>query len=214
MGAAVNRILDIRARGTSAAEARGPHRTAAGENVRVVSWGIIVEHAIAFVDVHYHATDATAACVIAHRWTDAAPTEVAVVSVADIAPYAPGRFYERELPCLLAVLERLRTAVEVIVVDGYVILDEHGTAGLGGHLHARLGGEKAVVGVAKTAFRGSGFATAVLRGTSLRPLYVTAMGMEVEHAARLVASMHGDHRIPTLLGLVDRLARGTVPADP
>jgi deoxyribonuclease V len=172
---------------------------------------------IAIVDVGYGgpqsrlpAPEALAACVVARGWTDAEPLEVQVVTVGEVRPYAPGRFYERELPCVLAVLERLRTAVEVIVVDGYVILDEHGTPGLGGHLHARLGGEKAVVGVAKTAFRGSGFATAVLRGTSLRPLYVTAMGMEVEPAARLVERMHGDHRIPTLLGLVDRLARGLV----
>jgi deoxyribonuclease V len=159
------------------------------------------------------ASEALAACVVAQRWADAEPIEVKVVTVGEVRPYEPGRFYERELPCVLAVLERLRTAVEVIVVDGYVILDEQGSPGLGGHLHAHLGPGKAMVGVAKTAYRGSTFATAVLRGASRRPLYVTAMGMEVEPAARLVASMHGSHRIPTLLGLVDRLARGVVSAD-
>ena len=169
---------------------------------------------VAIVDVGYGdreaagGPEALAACVVAQRWTDAEPVEVRVAPVADVRPYAPGRFYERELPCLRAVLERLHTAVAVIVVDGYVVLDEHGTPGLGGHLHAALGGRTAVIGVAKTAFRGSGFATPVLRGTSARPLYVTAMGLPVEHAARLVAGMHGEHRIPTLLGLVDRLARG------
>jgi deoxyribonuclease V len=167
----------------------------------------------AFVDVHYHEPNATAACVVAHGWTDATPAEVAVVAVPGVAPYAPGRFFERELPCLLAVLGRLRTEVEAVVVDGYVILDEHGTPGLGGHLHGCYGGRRAVLGVAKTAYRGSGFATPVTRGSSMRPLWVTAKGMEVEHAARLVASMHGSHRIPTLLGLVDRLARGLVSAD-
>jgi deoxyribonuclease V len=155
---------------------------------------------------------ALAACVVARRWTDAAPIETRVVAVAEVRPYAPGRFYERELPCVLAVLERLRTAVAVIVVDGYVVLDEHGTPGLGGHLHAALGGHTPVVGVAKTAYRGSAFATPVLRGTSRRPLYVTAMGLPVEHAARLCAGMHGEHRLPTLVGLVDRLARGLVAA--
>jgi deoxyribonuclease V len=157
---------------------------------------------------------ALAACVVAQRWGDAEPVESCAVTVADVRPYTPGRFFERELPCLLAVLERLRTAVEAIVVDGYVVLDEHGTPGLGGHLHAALGGDTIVIGVAKTAYRGSGFAKPVLRGASVRPLHVTAMGIEVEHAVRLVAGMHGDHRIPTLLGLVDRLARGLVPADP
>jgi deoxyribonuclease V len=65
-----------------------------------------------------------------------------------------------------------------------------------------------VVGVAKTAFQGSTFATPVTRGTSARPVFVTARGMDVAEAARLVAAMHGPHRIPTLLGRVDRLARG------
>lgn len=175
---------------------------------------------LAIVDVGYGdpgaapaaPAEALAACVVAQGWTDGAPMEARVVPVADVRPYAPGRFYERELPCVLAVLERVRTAVAVVVVDGYVTLDEHGTPGLGGHLHAALGGRTPVIGVAKTAFRGSGFATPVLRGTSARPLYVTAMGIEVEHAARLVAGMHGEHRIPTLLGLVDRLARGLAAA--
>lgn len=163
---------------------------------------------LAIVDVGYGEHQAQAACVVAGGWADAEPVETQVVTVGDIQPYAPGRFYERELPCVLAVLERLRTAVEVVVVDGYVVLDEHGTPGLGGHLHARLGGRSIVVGVAKTAYRGSEFAVAVRRGTSLRPLYVTAAGIEVEHAARLVEGMHGAHRIPTLLGLVDRATRG------
>jgi len=87
---------------------------------------------------------ALAACVVARGWTDAAPIEARVVTVAEVRPYAPGRFYERELPCVLAVLERLRTPVGAIVVDGYVVLDEHGTPGLGGHLHAALGGRTPV----------------------------------------------------------------------
>ncbi len=156
--------------------------------------------------------EALAACVVARRWTDAEPIETRVVTVSDVRPYTPGRFYERELPCVLAVLEGVQAAIAAVVVDSYVTLDEHGTPGLGGHLHAALGGRTPVIGVAKTAYRGSGFATAVLRGTSVRPLWVTAMGVSVEHAARLVVGMHGDHRIPTLLGLVDRLARGLVHA--
>jgi len=66
-----------------------------------------------------------------------------------------------------------------------------------------------VVGVAKSAFAGAA-AAEVLRGTSARPLYVTAVGTERAAAAAGVQSMHGDHRIPTLLGRVDALARGRV----
>lgn len=167
---------------------------------------------LAIVDVGYgeDSPPALAACVVAQRWDDPSPIEVAVATIDEVRPYTPGRFYERELPCVLAVLDRLRTPVQAIMVDGYAILDEHGTPGLGKHLHAALGAMRPVVGVAKTAYRGSGFATPVLRGTSQRPLYVTAIGIDVELAAQRVRSMHGPYRIPTLLGLVDHLARGLV----
>ena len=67
---------------------------------------------------------------------------------------------------------------------------------------------------AKNPYRGSGFATPVLRGGSKSPLFVTAAGMDVAEAARHVEGMHGKHRIPTLLGWVDRLAAGDPPAWP
>ncbi len=46
----------------------------------------------------------------------------------------------------------------------------------------------------------------ILRGGSARPLYVTATERVAELADR-VRTMHGAHRIPTLLAEVDRLAR-------
>jgi deoxyribonuclease V len=128
--------------------------------------------------------------------------------IAAVKPYRPGAFYERELPCITAVLARVRTPLRAVVVDGYVELDDRGSPGLGAHLHAHLGGAVAVVGVAKTAFRGAAFARAVLRGASRTPLFVTSRGIDVADAARLVQQMHGPHRIPTLLARADRLARG------
>lgn len=64
-----------------------------------------------------------------------------------------------------------------------------------------------VVGIAKTAFRGSPMAVAIQRPSSQRPLFVTSVGIELEEAAELVRQMHGPWRIPTLLGHADRLAR-------
>jgi deoxyribonuclease V len=162
---------------------------------------------LAVVDVQYAAGGATAACVVAAAWTDAAAIEERVERIAQVAPYRPGAFYERELPCLLAVLAAVKTPVRIVVVDGYVTLDE-GRPGLGAHLHERLGGGVAVVGVAKTAYRGAAFATPVERGGSARPLFVTARGIDAAEAARLVALMHGEHRRPTLLARADQLARG------
>lgn len=162
----------------------------------------------ACVDVQYHTTEAVAACVVFREWTDERADREFVVRVPSPAAYEPGRFYVRELPCLLAVLGPLRTSLDLVVIDGYVWLDADGQRGLGAHLHKALGGNVPVVGVAKTAFAGSGFALAVLRGASRRPIYVTAAGIEAEAAADHVRSMHGAHRIPTLLARVDRLARG------
>ncbi len=163
---------------------------------------------LAILDVQYTGDEARAAVVVAVRWTEKAAIEEHVTLVQDVLPYQPGAFFERELPCLLAVLALVQAEVRAIVIDGYVELDEHGKPGLGGHLHAHYNGAIPVVGVAKTAFRGSAFATPVLRGTSRHPLFVTSRGIDVARAADLVKRMHGAHRIPTLLQRTDHLARG------
>lgn len=162
---------------------------------------------VAFTDVQYEGEGARAACVVA-PWTAATATEEHVVDVATVKPYRPGAFYERELPCLLAVLAAVRAPLAAIVVDGYVVLDDAGAAGLGAHLHDALERKTPVVGVAKTKFRDATFAIEVFRGQSRTPLYVTARGIDAQAAARLVTSMHGPHRVPTLLTRVDHLARG------
>lgn len=173
---------------------------------------------IAIVDVDYSdpqpGAAATAACVVAERWTDGVPIETHAAPIKTVQPYAPGRFFERELPCLLAVLPRVGAPIDVVVIDGYVILDGAGAPGLGAHLHAALQGRYPVVGVAKSQFGDGSFATPVLRGSSRQPLWITAIGMDVQEAARHVVSMHGPYRIPTLLTWVDRLAAGDPPAWP
>jgi deoxyribonuclease V len=103
-----------------------------------------------------------------------------------------------------AVLATAAT-LDVLVIDGYVDLDPHGRPGLGAHVHDHVG--IPVIGVAKTAFRAAAHAAVVRRGTALRPLYVTAVGVPVEEAADLVAGMAGRHRIPVALRRADRLAR-------
>lgn len=169
---------------------------------------------VAILDVDYHGVGATAACVVAERWTDGVPIETHVAQLARVEPYAPGRFFERELPCLVAVLPRVTVPLDAVVIDGYVFLDATGTPGLGAHLHAHLGGRVAVVGVAKTRYGAGDFATSVLRGRSSNPLFVTSVGLDVAEAARRVEGMHGPFRIPTLLTWVDRLAAGDPPGWP
>jgi deoxyribonuclease V len=153
---------------------------------------------------------AMAAAVLFERWSDGAASRERVVRVDGVKPYVSGRFFERELPCLLAVLEAVRAdgaVIDGVIVDGYVWLAE-GRAGLGAHLFTALGERVPVVGVAKTAFDGAaGVQSEVLRGQSKKPLLVTSAGIERSVAASCVKGMAGEHRVPTLLARVDRLCR-------
>jgi deoxyribonuclease V len=160
---------------------------------------------LACVDVDYREAGAVAAAIVFLDWSSAFALEEHVVTIDAVAPYRPGAFYERELPCILAVLRRSRGPIGVVVVDGYVWLGED-RPGLGAHLHAALGGETPVIGVAKSPFPGAP-AVALLRGDSQRPLYVSAVGVDLVNAADNIRRMHGAHRLPTLLKQVDGLCR-------
>jgi deoxyribonuclease V len=168
---------------------------------------------LACLDVDYRDSGAVAACLLFDDWTAAAPGAEVVVPIAEVAPYQPGKFYLRELPCLLAVLAAAPSRPEIVLVDGYVWLGDD-EPGLGAHLYEALGRKVAVVGVAKTRFARATAACDIRRGKSHSPLHVTAAGMDLSEAARHVKEMHGPHRIPTLLKRVDRLCRDWAPAAP
>ena len=123
---------------------------------------------------------------------------------ARVTPYRPGEFYLRELPPLRAVLAGLG-GLGLLVVDGYADLDPDGRPGLGAHVHAEFG--IPVIGVAKSRFRTATHAVPVQRGSSVRPLFVTAAGMPAADAADLVRRMAGRYRLPDALRRVDTLAR-------
>jgi deoxyribonuclease V len=156
------------------------------------------------VDVHYIGKGARAAAVSIRNWASSDVLAVRTAWVDDVPPYEPGRFFVRELPPLRAVLSQFGP-VAVVVIDGFVDLDPAGRPGLGRHLYEAVG--VPVVGVAKTRFRGADHACAVRRGTAIRPLIVTSVGLPVEEAAVHVASMAGRFRVPDVLRLVDRIAR-------
>ena len=167
-----------------------------------------MQRLLAALDVSYRGDgSAVSAAVLFAEWTDATPTAELTALVPSVAEYAPGRFFLRELPCLLAVIDRLDARPRAIVVDGYVFLGPE-RPGLGAHLYDALAGSVPVVGVAKRPFRGA-FAVPVQRGRSARPLYVTSAGLSAEEAAAHVRAMHGEHRIPTLLRRVDALCRAS-----
>lgn len=170
---------------------------------------------MAFLDVNYKGNGARAACVLAASWEADAPISTYVRDIASVEPYQSGSFFRRELPCLVSVLALLPSLPDIVVVDGYVWLSSLARPGLGAYLYDALGRTKPVVGIAKTAFAGTDHCPAVvpvLRGTSVKPLFVTAVGMDPEIAAHAVHRMAGKYRIPELLRIADHLSKGLVSA--
>ena len=150
----------------------------------------------------YYGAQATTAAVLFEKWSDVVPLATHLSHCQQMGEYRSGSFFLRELPSLLQALQTLEASL--IVVDGYVNLGS--SPGLGWHLHQALGQKCPIVGVAKNPYR-SAPGIPVCRGNSTRPLFISAVGVDEQQAARWVESMHGGHRIPTLLALADRLSR-------
>lgn len=157
----------------------------------------------------YYPGDAYTVCLSFNNWTDQELKGIFTETSTLTEEYEPGFFYKRELPCILSILKKISLEnIEAIVIDGFVTLDDSGKLGLGGHLYEALNKTIPIVGVAKNDFinliRGKRL---VYRGTSAKPLYITAAGMELDVAADFIKSMHGDFRIPSLLKQLDVLTK-------
>lgn len=170
-------------------------------------WNDALNKMILAVDVNYRGDEAVAAGVVFEKWSDKKSIREIVVSIPEVKEYIPGRFYQRELPCIQALLKEIHTEIKCIIVDGYVYLGSDGAPGLGAHLFHALEGSVTVIGVAKKPFKDPPKNAELLRGKSKRPLYVTAEGVDRAVAKQHIANMHGNNRIPTLLKRVDQLCK-------
>ena len=153
-------------------------------------------------------------------WDSAGFVDAVVECFSECGPYVSGEFYRRELPCIwpLVVEARRRGPLDVVIVDGFVDLGPD-RPGLGRHLFDRIVAQGwspiAVVGVAKTPFRGAS-GRPVNRGESQIPLWVSAAGMPLADAVAAVTRMDGEFRLPTMIKWTDQLANGVTlsPAPP
>lgn len=164
---------------------------------------------IAAVDSHYHNHIAKTALIVFENWSSKMFAQSFAEEREIPSQYISGQFYKRELPGILNVLKNIDlNAIQIIVVDGYVFLNDNGQKGLGADLYDTLKQKIPVIGVAKTQFGIVDTLQAkVFRGKSTNPLFVTAAGMELKVAARHISEMHGNYRTPTLLKKVDKLSR-------
>lgn len=162
------------------------------------------------VDCHYDDPYdiAGVAGVVFDQWNAKAPLKKYSYVHKGLEPYESGQFYRRELPCLLPLIQQVLEdySLNTIVVDGYIDLGKE-RPGLGRYLYKTLD-NITVVGVAKNAFAGA-TAESIYRGKSKQALWVSNTSSTIDYCA-CIANMHGEYRFPTLLKLVDKLARQCV----
>lgn len=159
-------------------------------------------------DIHYKETYAKAVCV-AFNWEDVVPEKIYTATIDEVAPYVPGEFYKRELPCILKVLAQIDLkSVTAIIVDGHVFVHDDKTYGLGGYLWEALDKKNPIIGIAKKSFINTKkVSTPVLRGSSEKPLFVSCIGIDKETVLENVNLLHGEHRMPTILKLLDAITK-------
>lgn len=165
------------------------------------------------IDSYYTEDTAYTVGVVFNDIEDSEPERIIESMTSDFEPYIPGEFYRRELPGVLRILRELDLRdFDTIILDSFVRLkdESHEWSGLGEILKARLEEEGrwhkdlSIWGVAKTNFIMSDqISEKVYRGESKKPLYVQST-RDSKGAALLVRRMHGDHRIPTLLKILDK----------
>ncbi|MCU4536203.1 endonuclease V [Acinetobacter bereziniae] len=159
------------------------------------------------IDVAYSGTSAQVAGGIFDAWEATDLFKQYRISLDHIMDYESGQFYKRELPCIQALMAQITEHIDMIIIDGYVHLGNEQKAGLGQYLYEALMLKVPVIGVAKNQFTGTPKDCEILRGQSLQPLYISAVGIELELAKQYVKSMYGKYRIPKLLKDVDRLSK-------
>lgn len=162
-------------------------------------------------DTYYFEDKAKTVAIEFNSWEDETITQIYEETISDIDEYIPGEFYKRELPCILSLLKQIDlTSCEAIIIDGFVVLDDEGHIGLGGYLYQSLEERVPIIGVAKNNYaKIVSLKRPVYRGESIKPLYITAKGLDLDKAAECIKQMKGEFRFPDLLKQVDSIGRGT-----
>jgi deoxyribonuclease V len=161
------------------------------------------------IDVHYKQTTAKAVGAFIQNWSDATALHYIIKYIDEVDEYVPGAFYMRELPCIVEIFKEIDLRnLSYIIIDGFVVLDDSGKPGLGAFVYDSIQQLVPVIGVAKTNFhQNEQHVIPVLRGASAKPLYVTAVGTDLQQAAEHIKNMHGEFRLPTVLKELDRITK-------
>lgn len=160
-------------------------------------------------DTYYYENYAYTVCLAFKDWEDDMETAAYSEKTPITSDYESGAFYKRELPCILSLLSKIDLKNgDILLVDGYVTLDNEGKIGLGGYLYEKLEEKYPVVGIAKNEFSApDSQRRTIYRGESKTPLFLTSKGVDVDFLKNKIKKMHGLYRIPTLLKKLDQLTR-------
>ena len=160
------------------------------------------------VGVHQLDGAAVVAAVAFDEWDAAEPSRTFTSRVAPADTPVRSLHGATDLAGVLQLLREHALEPELIVIDGPVHLDPAEEPGWGRQLFDALGGRSAVVGISTRAMPGLPAQFEVWRDEEARPLVVTCIGIDLGAAKVRVRTMHGRRRVPTLMKLAARLARG------
>ncbi|MFY1046201.1 endonuclease V [Chryseobacterium sp. GP-SGM7] len=160
-------------------------------------------------DTYYYESSAKTVCIAFENWNSETESFIYSENTKVTSDYESGAFYKRELPCILSLLKKIDLQNgDLIIVDGYVTLDNNGKIGLGGYLYQSLDKKYPIIGIAKNSFNSEDCQRrTVFRGESKTPLFLTAIGIDVDETHSNIINMHGNYRIPALLKKLDQLTR-------
>ncbi|WP_396147912.1 endonuclease V [Flavobacterium sp.] len=164
---------------------------------------------ILIFDTYYYEDKAKTICLCFEDWDKEENYQIKSETISNIDEYISGEFYKRELPCILSLLSKIDLKkVNLIIIDGFVFLDDQNKFGLGAHLYHKLNKKIPIIGVAKRDFATIDKSRIKLyRGKSENPLFITSIGIDLSIASKKIEEMDGEYRIPTLLKEVDRLTK-------
>jgi deoxyribonuclease V len=166
------------------------------------------------MDVHLQGDTALVAAVAFDDWAAFEGTKNYSLRIEHVEKPVKGELDLRELPWLVQLINANGLQPEVIVFDGFVHLDAQETPGLGRHLHDTLGGRTAVIGVSKSVFKGADTPDqfCIFREDETPALIITSAGIDLGAAKARIRMMHGRKRVPTLMKLAARIAKGNADA--
>ncbi len=160
------------------------------------------------IDLHFDSAGANVAALAFEEWDAAEPSRSFTSRIQHVEKAVRGELDLRALPCFLQLLREHELAPELIVINGLVHLDAQETPGLGRHLYHALGSSCAIIGAAKTAPPNLPDQFKLSREEEASPLFVSCVGLDLGAAKARLRAMHGRKRVPTLLKLVARMAKG------